>query len=89
MAVIITKHIWQTFLGFIKPPRRRLNLFWEFQTSPLFSEAERAALNVAYKGALIPNITVEEDFDELKKHFNESEIVEIVASLALFGYLNR
>ena len=30
-----------------------------------------------------------EDFDELKKHFDEGQIVEIVATIALFGYLNR
>ena len=29
------------------------------------------------------------DFDELKKYFHDSQIVEIVASIALFGYLNR
>ncbi|WP_303318290.1 carboxymuconolactone decarboxylase family protein [Flavivirga abyssicola] len=72
-----------------KASKEKIESVWEFQTSPLFSEAERAALNVAFKGALIPNMAATEDFDELKKHFSESEIVEIVASLALFGYLNR
>ncbi|OEK05999.1 fusion protein [Flavivirga aquatica] len=72
-----------------KASKEKIESVWEFHTSPLFSEAERAALNVAFKGALIPNIAEAKDFDELKKHFSESEIVEIVASLALFGYLNR
>ena len=36
-----------------------------------------------------PNQATQEDFDELYKHFNEDEAVEIVASIALFGYLNR
>lgn len=62
---------------------------WEFETSPLFSDSERAALRLAYKAALVPNEASQADFDELKKHFDDGEIVEIVASIALFGYLNR
>ncbi len=62
---------------------------WEFQTSPLFSDAERAALNLAYKAALLPNEAGDAEFEEVAKYFDEAEIVEIVASIALFGYLNR
>ncbi|MEM7801464.1 MAG: carboxymuconolactone decarboxylase family protein, partial [Chloroflexota bacterium] len=52
-------------------------------------DAERAALRLAYHAALVPNGATEAHFDELKKHFNEAEIVEIVAAISLFGYLNR
>jgi len=69
--------------------KEKIAAVWEFQTSPLFTDAERAALNLAYKGALVPNETNAEDFEEVKKYFDEGQIVEIVASLALFGYLNR
>lgn len=62
---------------------------WEFDTSPLFSDAERAALRLAFKASLVPNEASAEDFDELRKHFDDAEIVEIVATIALFGYLNR
>jgi len=62
---------------------------WEFETSDLFSEAERAALRLAMKASIIPNQAEQEDFDELAKHFGEGQIVELVASVALFGYLNR
>jgi len=62
---------------------------WEFETNELFSNAERAALRVAMKGGMVPNDVSQEDFDELAKHFDEGQIVEIVASIALFGYLNR
>ena len=37
----------------------------------------------------MPNQTEAVDFEELKKYFDDSQIVELVASLALFGYLNR
>ncbi len=62
---------------------------WEYETSPLFTDAERAALRLAHKAALQPNLAEASDFDELRRHFSDDEIVEIVATIALFGYLNR
>jgi len=62
---------------------------WEFETADCFTDAERAALRLAYKGALAPAQATEEDFAEAYKHFSEEEVVEIVASIALFGFLNR
>ena len=62
---------------------------WTFDSSPLFTEKEKAALRVAWKGGAAPNAVEDADFDELKKHFSEDEIVEIVGWIALFGYLNR
>ena len=51
--------------------------------------ARRAALRVAYRGAMSPAQATQADFDELYKHFDEEQVVEIVASIALFGFLNR
>ena len=62
---------------------------WEYETSPLFSDAERAALRLAHKAALQPNLAEADDFAALRRHFSDDEIVEIVATIALFGYLNR
>ena len=67
----------------------KISAVWEFETSDLFSEAERAALRVAYHGALAPAQATQEHFDELSRHFDEGQVVEIVASVALFGFLNR
>ena len=67
----------------------KIRAVWDFETSQLFSPAERAALRLGYHAALVPNETTVEDFDELKKHFDDGQIVEIVATIALFGYLNR
>ncbi len=67
----------------------RIAAVWEFQTSSLFTDAERAALRLAYKASLVPNEAAQADFDELAKYFDEGQIVEIVATVALFGYLNR
>ena len=67
----------------------KISAVWEFETSELFSDAERAALRVACYGAMTPNQATQEHFDELYKYFDEGQVVEIVASIALFGYLNR
>ncbi|MEM9436125.1 MAG: carboxymuconolactone decarboxylase family protein [Pseudomonadota bacterium] len=70
-------------------PDEKIAAVWDCETSPLFTEAERAALVLAREAAGVPNMADAAHFDALKKHFNEAEIVEIVASIALFGYLNR
>ncbi len=67
----------------------KIRAVWEFETSLLFSPAERAALRLGYRAALVPNEATAHDFDELKEHFDDGQIVEIVATIALFGYLNR
>ena len=65
------------------------NALWEFATSPLFSAAERAALRVAQGAAQVPNAVTDADFAELKKHYSDAQIVDIIAVIALFGFLNR
>ena len=62
---------------------------FEYETSPLFSEAERAALGLAQAAASVPNMTSDQDFDILKAHYSEEQIVEIVGVISLFGFLNR
>lgn len=59
------------------------------ESSDLFSEAERAAVALALKAGGLPNEAGPADFDRLAEHYDEGQIVEIVASIALFGYLNR
>lgn len=70
-------------------PDDKINAIWECETSDLFTDAERAALVLAREAAGVPNSAEAQHFDNVKKHFSEAEIVEIVATIALFGYLNR
>lgn len=60
-----------------------------FRESPHFSPAERAALELAAATGACPPAVTDEHFRELKKHYSEDAIVEIVAALALIGWLNR
>ena len=67
----------------------KLEALWEFETNPIFSDAERAALRVAVTGGQCPSYATPEDMAELRRHFNEAQIVEIGAVIALFGFNNR
>ena len=69
--------------------QEKIDAVWSFEDSPLFSEAERAAINLAMKAGITPNETTDTDFDRLRPHFSENEIIEIVAVIAMFGFLNR
>ena len=62
---------------------------FEFDTSPHFSPSERAALRVAAHGGVSPSAVDDADFDELRRHFSEPEMVELTAIISLFGFLNR
>jgi hypothetical protein len=39
--------------------------------------------------AQVPNAVSDADFAELKKHYTDAQIVDIVAVISLFGFLNR
>lgn len=68
---------------------QKVRAVWEYQTSPLFTPAERAALDVAVAAGCTPNAVTDEMFVELRKHWSEGQIVEIVATISMFGFLNR
>jgi uncharacterized peroxidase-related enzyme len=67
----------------------RLRDIWDYQTSPHFSAAERAAFDFALAAACVPNAVTPEIQTALRQHWNDDEIVEIVGVIALFGFLNR
>lgn len=62
---------------------------WEFESSALFTDAERAALRLARDAAQVPNATTPAHFDDLRRHFDDEEIIDLVAMVSLFGFLNR
>ena len=67
----------------------RLKDAWNYENSDHFTDAEKAALKYAHAAASIPNAVDDEIAAELHKHWEDNDIVEITAVIALFGYLNR
>lgn len=62
---------------------------WDYQSSSLYSDAERAALDFALAAGSVPNGVDQEIFDRLRQHWSENQIVEILAVICLYGFLNR
>ena len=69
--------------------REKIEALWFYADSPLFTEAECAALSLAQAGGSVPNQVEVEHFKAVKEHFSDAEIVEITAVIASFGFLNR
>lgn len=62
---------------------------WDYQTSPLYSPGERTTLDFAIAAASLPNAVTDEMFTEMRKHWTEDQIVEIIGVISVFGFLNR
>ena len=70
-------------------PDEKIQALWSFETSDLFTDAERAALRLALAAGASPNATEPENFIEMREHFAEMQIIEILAVISVGGYLNR
>ena len=62
---------------------------WEYKTHPVYTDGERAAFDLAIAASSVPNAVNDEIGAEMRKHWDEGEVVEIMGVIALFGYLNR
>ena len=60
-----------------------------YSESDKYSDAEKAVLDVAFASGRTPNQTTKEHFENLKKYYSKTQIVDIVSVISLFGYLNR
>jgi alkylhydroperoxidase family enzyme len=61
----------------------------DFAGSPLFNAAEKAALTLAVAASAVPNGVTDAMFGELRRHWSEDQVVEIVATIAMAGFLAR
>ena len=69
--------------------QEQLDNIWEYRTHESFNEAERAALDFSLAASQLPNAVDEELQQRMHKYWDDGEIVEILAVVSLFGYLNR
>lgn len=61
----------------------------DYKTSPMFSEGERAAFDLAVAASAVPNAVTDALFRELRKHWSEEQIVELLGVIAMAGFLAR
>lgn len=62
---------------------------WNYSASPHYNEPERLALDFALAAAAQPNAVTDQQFEALRAYWSDSQIVEILGVVALFGFLNR
>ncbi len=62
---------------------------WDFERSPRYDDGERAALRFARDASLVPNEVTPAHFEELRRYWDDGQIVEMLAVIGLFGFLNR
>lgn len=70
-------------------PEEKARELLNYETSPVFTSAERAIVALGLAAGAVPNAATREHFDALREHFSEAGIVEIVAVISIFGWLNR
>ena len=69
--------------------KERMLEIWNFEDSAHFSEREKSALAFAIAASKVPQAVTPNLEQNLKTHWSDDEIVEIMGVVALFGYLNR
>ncbi len=62
---------------------------WNYASSAHYSVRERLALDFALAAAAQPNAVTDEQFAQLRQHWSDSEITELLGVVAMFGFLNR
>jgi uncharacterized peroxidase-related enzyme len=67
----------------------KVEALYEYRTSDLFDDRERAAIDFAMAAASVPNAVTDDIYDTLAQHWDEEEIVEILGVVCMFGVFNR
>ncbi len=60
-----------------------------WKDSPLFSDAEKAAIHLAEAMTLHSHQYSDEEMARLRSFYSEGEVVELMAAIGLFNYFNR
>lgn len=61
----------------------------EFEQRTDFTEREKVALRLAEKMTLDSNGVDDAQWDDVRRHFDEGEVIEVLAAIGLFNYFNR
>lgn len=69
--------------------QEKIDAIWDYQTSSLYTDAERAALDYALAAGAVPNQVDAELMSRMNAHWSEDQIVQILGAVCLYGFLNR
>ncbi len=69
--------------------KAKLDQIWTYNTSELYSQAERVALDFALAAGASPNDVNDALFARMREHWSDDDIVEITGVISLFGFMSR
>lgn len=69
-------------------PIEKVQALWEFDTSPLFDDRERAALSFAVAAGVTPRDVTPQHHADLREHFTDAEVRTLFAVAAVAGFMN-
>ncbi len=67
----------------------KMRLVLQYQTNPLFSASEKAALQYVFEATQVMAKVSDDTFANLTKHFSEREILELTVAVATENFYNR
>ena len=67
----------------------QINGLADFEQRADFSAKEKVALRLAERVTRDAHTVDNQLWDELRQHFDEGEVVELLAAIGLFNYFNR
>lgn len=67
----------------------KIHAIFDYETSPVYTDAERAILRLCRHAARIPTEVTDSDVEALKPHFTTEEIVFIVGLICFMAFLNK
>lgn len=70
-------------------PLEKIQALWSFQTSDLFDDRERAALNFAIAAGSVPSSVDASHHAAIREHFSDEEARSLLAVVSVGGFMNR
>jgi alkylhydroperoxidase family enzyme len=70
-------------------PLEKIQALWSFESSDLFSDRERAALQLGLAAGVSPSAVTPDHHQSLRDHFSDAEARTLIAVTALGGFMNR
>jgi uncharacterized peroxidase-related enzyme len=70
-------------------PNEKIANILNYQTSSHYEPSEVALLDLAFASGEVPNKANKAHFDQLKEFYSKEQILEVVAVISFFGFLNR
>lgn len=70
-------------------PLEKILAIHDYETSPLYDDAERALLRLCRHAAAIPAQVSDADVADVKKHFGEEQALFVVGLICYMAFLNK